>query len=146
MHILLLILSLAAGAAFWAYRLKMIGGAAKDAVGAAQSAKGYVTRRRRAAQSDFAPIAAIDTPPVAAATWMRLQMDLIEWEDRRPHAEAFLTEAAGAQAAQEALVYAEWAAGQGVDPAKSVRVLRGELETWLTPNELAALDRAYAGA
>lgn len=144
MHVLLAILSLAAGAAFWFYRLRMLGGAAKGAYGAAQSAKGHVVRRRRAARSDFAPITAIDTAPVAAATWMRLQMDLIEWEDARGAVAEFLAGEAGQQAAEEAVIYAGWAAGQGVDEARAVRVLRERLEGWLDPEELAALDEAFA--
>lgn len=145
MHILLLIVSAVGGAAFWFYRIKMMGTAARDAAGAAHSAKGAITRRRRAARSDFAPITAIDTPPVAAATWLRLRMDLIEWEERRAEVSAFLARAAGPVAAEEALVYAEWAAGQGIDPARGVRALRAKLEDWLDPEELAALDRAFPG-
>ena len=145
MHVLLAILSVAAGAAFWVYRLRMLGGAAKGAYGAAQSARGHVVRRRRAARSDFAPITAIDAPPVAAATWMRLQMDLIEWEDHRAEVAAFLAGEAGEQAADEAVVYADWAAGQGVDAGRAVRVLRERLEGWLDPGELATLDEAFAG-
>ena len=77
---------------------------------------------------------------------LRIFPALIEWEDRRPHVLAFLRDAAGAQAADEAVVYAEWAAGQDVDPARAVRTLRADLEDWLTAEELAALDRAYVGA
>ena len=99
-----------------------------------------MTRRRRAAASDFAPITAIDARPVAAATWARLRMDLIEWEDRRGAVRAFLAGAPGPEAADEALVYAEWAAGQGVDPARAVRALQERLEGWLDEDEPAALD------
>ena len=144
MHILLLILSVAAGAAFWFYRLKMIGGAAKGALSAAHSAKGYVTRRRRAGQSDFAVITAIDAPPTAAATWLRLRTDLIGWEERRAEIAAFLTDAAGLEAAEEALVYAEWAASQDIDRRRAIRTLREALEGWLTQEELSGLD-ALAG-
>ena len=144
MHVLIAVLTFAAGAAFWLYRLKVIGGAARDAVGAAQSVRGHVRRRRIAARSDFAPITAIDTPTVAAATWLRLRVDLLEWEDHRDAVRAFLAEAAGQQASDEALVYAEWAAGQGVDRERATRALRDMLEGWLDEGELAELD-ALAG-
>ena len=143
-HVLVALASLAAGAAFWFYRLRAVGGAARSALGAAQTAKGARTRRRLAAESDFAPIAAIDAAPVAAATWMRLQMDLIEGEDHRDAVEAFLTEAAGPDAAGEAVTYAAWAAGRGVDPARAVGTLRAKLEGWLDEDELARLGEAFA--
>ena len=72
MHILILVVSVLAGLGFWIWRLRAAGSAAREALGAAQSVKGYVTRRRIAGQTAFSPIAAIDDPAVAGATWLRL--------------------------------------------------------------------------
>ena len=142
MHILIAILGAVAGLAFWIYRLRAAGSAARDAIGAAQSAKGYVTRRRIAGRVAFSPITAIDDPAVAGATWARLQMDEAEWETRRTGVRAFLAAQVGEAAADEAVTYAEWAARQDLDAHRAERTLREKLESWLTEAEFAALAAA----
>ena len=144
MHIILLVLSALAGLAFWIYRLRAAGSAARDALGAAQATKGYVTRRRIAGRVAFSPIAAIDDPVVAGATWTRLGVSEVEWEGRREAVRAFFAREAGEAAADEAVTYAEWAARQDVDGRKAERALREKLEAWLDPDELAALDALAA--
>ena len=140
MPILIMVVSALAGLAFWIWRLRAAGRVERDAIGAAQSAKGYVTRRRIAGKTAFSPIAAIDDPAVAGATWLRFQADDEAWAARRADGRAFLAREVGAEAADEAMIYAEWAARQDVDRHRAVRTLRAQLETWLDPQELAGLD------
>ena len=142
MHILIGILGALAGLAFWIYRLRAAGSAARDAIGAAQSAKGYVTRRRIAGRVAFSPITAIDDPAVAGATWARLQTGEEGWAARRASIRAFLAAQVGEAAADEAITYAEWAARQDLDERRAERTLREKLEGWLTEEEFAALGAA----
>ena len=140
MHILLLILSALAGLGFWIWRLRAAGSAAREAIGAAQAARGALTRRKIRGQVAFSPIAAIDDPAVAGATWLRLRTDEAGWAARRDAVHAFLASEVGEAAADEAVTYAEWAARQNVDERRAAGVLRAKLEGWLTEAEMAALE------
>ena len=142
MHILLLILSGLAGLGFWLWRLRAAGRVAREAFGAAQTARGAITRRRIAGRVAFSPITAIDDPAVAGATWARMQGDEASWETRREGVRALLAREVGEAAADEAITYAEWAARQDVDARRAARVLREKLEASLDEDELAALEAA----
>ena len=137
MHILLMVAGVLASAAFWYYRLRVIHGAGTEVVDALGRAKGKYRRTKIRKASAESPIAAIDDPVVACAT---LIYHLLQNPDTVPAQDS---EIAGKLAAftdqakaEEAAVYGRWAAHQGVDHRKAMKMLFEKLESWLSPDEL----------
>ena len=145
MHILLLIVSVLAGAGFWLWRLRMAGQAASELASGAAWARGFLKRRARVQADAFSPVTAIDHPAQAAASWARFTLGEEDWADRRAGLRAFLAAQTSGDEADEAITYAEWLARQPVDPDRAARTLRGRLGEWLDPAELSALDEVVCG-
>lgn len=125
MHIALLVLSAIAGLGFWWIRLRAAGEAATEVVAAVGRLRGAARRRKIRKQAELSPVAAIDDPVVAAAT---LLTALAGDEAGLPEArEEAIRRAIGAltsrSRAEEATLYAKWAAAQIGDADIVVDVL-----------------------
>ncbi|MGB3502975.1 MAG: hypothetical protein WBA44_15235 [Mesorhizobium sp.] len=121
MHILIIIVGiLIAGAAWW-YRLKMMRDAAGEAADAIGRVRGKIRRNKIRRLNEQSPLTAIDDPVIAAATLIAG----ISGEDvaLSPAREQMLRNEIAAIAdpskAEEAVIYAQWAADQ-IDDATTV--------------------------
>ncbi len=145
MHILLSILGLLGGAAFWYFRLKTMseaGAEVVDHIGRAQGKYRRNQRRKFAAQS---PVAAIDAPLIAAAT---LLYTLMETHPTTPAQDDEVTKLlsgkAGAAEVEEAVIYGKWVQGQDVPENKAVPLLCEHLLDWLDDEELDDFEKMVA--
>lgn len=138
MHILLIVLGVLGGLAFWWYRLKMMGEAASEAADAIGRVRGRVRRNRIRRQNELSPLTAIDDPVVAAATLIAAiaSEDVALSDERadqlRQEVEAI---AASPASAEEAMTYAKWAVGQVDDTQVTIDKLGPFLATQLDEAE-----------
>lgn len=114
MHIVVLVLGVLAGLGFWYYRLRAARDAAGEVVDAVGRMRGSMRRKKIRKQTELSPLTAIDDPVVAAATVLvALVTDDVALSDQREAAiRAELEQLTDARKAEEALVYAKWAASQ----------------------------------
>lgn len=145
MHILLSILGLLGGAAFWYYRAKTIGEAGAEVVDHLGRARGKYRRNQRRKLAEQSPVAAIDAPLVAAAT---LLYTLMETHPTTPAQDDEVTKLlsgkAGAAEIEEAIVYGKWVQGQNVPENKAVPLLCDKLLDWLDDEELEDFEQMVA--
>lgn len=115
MHILLAILAIAAGGAFWWYRLKMMSDAAGEVVDTVGRVRGNIRRKKIRQQNELSPATAITDPVVGAATIIAAIVtdDLALSATRETVLQQEIAGiAASESAALEAVVYGKWAAEQ----------------------------------
>src|SRR3712207_5799239 len=117
MHIVLAVLGALGAGAFWWYRMKMIGGAAKDIADAAGKARGAYRRHQFKKKADAATLDAIDDPRLAA---MVLFAAIATSDSPMSTAqESAIVESArnvlGVDNPQEDLVFAKWAVADVAD-------------------------------
>lgn len=151
MHIALLVLSALAGLSFWWIRLRAAGQAANEVVDAVGRARGAMRRRTIRRQAELSPITAIDDPVIAAATLIAAlagaQGSLSEPREGAIRREiGALTSHARAE---EATLYAKWAAAQIDDVDTVINVLAPFLAARLDDEEkgqLAAMAQAVLAA
>lgn len=114
MHILVIVLGLLGGAAFWWYRVRYMSEAAGEVVDAVGRVRGSFRRKKLRQQAGLSPLAAIDDPVVAAATLIAAVAS--EGVPMTPVREDALNAAikgiADAGKADEAIIYGTWAASQ----------------------------------
>ena len=118
MHVLVAVLAALGAAAFWYYRLRALGGAARDVVDTARRVRGAYRRRLFRNKVESSTFASVDDPAAAAAA----MLIALAGPDGRPSAaaeEAVKEElgrilAPGALA--ETFTFGSWLAGQGTDP------------------------------
>lgn len=114
MHILVIVLGLLGGAAFWWYRVRYMSEAAGEVVDAVGRVRGSFRRKKLRQQAGLSPLAAIDDPVVAAATLIAavategVPMTPVREEALR----AAVSGIADAGKADEAIIYGKWAASQ----------------------------------
>lgn len=121
MHILLIVLGLLGGAAFWWYRLKMMNDAAGEVVDAVGRVRGQMRRKQIRRTNELSPLTAIDDPVIAASTLIVALLSdgvpLIPAREEALNKEIDAIAAPGKT--EEAVTYAKWAAGQ-IDDATVV--------------------------
>jgi hypothetical protein len=117
MQILLAIIGLAAGAAFWWWRLKMLGEAANDASNMAGRAWGKYKRKKFLGKVNDSPIAVIDDPATAAV--VLLYTMVTEDGALGPETETLIKNEVIATIAPEdpteLLTFGKWTAGHASD-------------------------------
>ena len=111
MPVLLTILGIIAGAAFWWYRMRDAGRAAGEIIDTAQRVRGSIKRRNFRMKAGQSAFTAIDDPVVGAAT---LIVALAEEAQARDPAlddalKAALAGVSSPDAAEEAVIYGRWA-------------------------------------
>lgn len=118
MHILMIILGLAAAGAFWWYRLKYMSEAASEVVDQVGRVRGHFRRKNLRNKAAISPISAINDPVIAAATVALA----IASEDAVPSEaltgrlrDAIEPIAASPDKLTEAVTYARWASDQVAD-------------------------------
>ena len=121
MHILLIFLGTIAGLGFWGYRLNAARDAAGEVIDMAGRVRGSIRRKKIRQQNELSPLTAINDPVVAVATLaIAVASDDVALSDeRRDATRAWLGKIAAASAADEAMIYADWAARQ-IDEAATV--------------------------
>ena len=124
MHIVVLVLGVLAGAAFWWYRIKTISEAGSEVVDALGRVRGQVRRNKLRQKSEESPVVAIDNPVIAAAT---LLINLITTSPMTPVQEEVVREQLGSIAAgeelDEAIIYGRWVQTQALDSRKATLML-----------------------
>lgn len=118
MHILLLIAGILGGAAFWWWRIKMVGEAASEIHDAAGRAIGKYKRYKFRRKVEDSPLEAVDDPVAAAVVMMfAIAQDAgpatprVEQAVRRE-----VTGGMGIEDATELLVFGKWVASHAADP------------------------------
>lgn len=121
MHIIVLVLGVVAGLGFWWYRLRAAKDAAGEIVNVVGRVRGNIRRKRIRTQAEMSPLTAIDDPVVAAATILVAVAsdDIALSPEREQVIRAEIGELTTSGKADEALVYAKWAAAQ-IDEAGTV--------------------------
>lgn len=121
MHIVIAVIGLLGAAAFWWYRLKIMNDAAGEVVDAVGRVRGTMRRKKIRRQNELSPLTAIDDPVVAAATLITSIMsdDVVMKPTREDALRKEIDTIAADGKADEALVYAKWAAAQ-IDDAPLV--------------------------
>ena len=136
MHIVVLVLGVLAGAAFWWYRIKTISEAGSEVVDALGRVRGQVRRNKLRQKSEESPVVAIDNPVIAAAT---LLINLITTSPMTPVQEEVVREQLGSIAAgeelDEAIIYGRWVQTQALDSRKATLMLVEKLSAWLSVGE-----------
>ncbi|RLQ89022.1 hypothetical protein [Notoacmeibacter ruber] len=151
MHIVLLIVGVLMGAAFWWYRIKMLGGAAREAVDTVGRARGYMRRRKSRIAAGMSPVSAVDDPVTLASIVMAAiatDEGPVGPSGQAAHENA-VAAIAEAGAGDEAVIYGRWAAEQ-IDDANVVidqasRKLRDALNE-TEKHELVEMCRRVAEA
>lgn len=131
MHIVLGFLALLGGAAFWWWRMKMIGEAANEITDAAGRAVGKYKRYKFRKKVEDSPLEAVDDPLAAAVVMMmavaRESGPLLETTERAIARE--LKSVMHVQDPTEVMVFAKWVAGHVTD---SNNVSTRYAKLWLT--------------
>jgi len=145
MHILVLLLTVLGGAAFWYYRLKNVSKAGAEVIDHVGRARGKYRRNQRRKLAAQSPVAAIDSPLIAAST---LLYTLMETHPTTPAQDEevtrLLADKAGASEIEEAVVYGKWVQGQNVPENKAMPMLCEKLLDWLNDNELEDFEKLVA--
>ncbi|CDX42008.1 conserved hypothetical protein [Mesorhizobium sp. ORS 3359] len=148
MPILIAILGLLGAAAIWWYRLKYMSDAAREVADVVGRVQGNLRRKKLRNQAALSPLTAIDDPVVAAATL--ITAIVAEQGPVLPKREAVIRDviaqiAEGPKKADEAVVYAKWAAAQVDDTTividKLAPFLRGRLDPHERDDLLSMLNR-----
>jgi hypothetical protein len=117
MHILGLIIAIVAGAAFWWWRIKMVGEAASEVTDMAGRAWGKYKRKKFLNKVNDSPLEVIDDPATAAV----ILMNVIQTEDgiSGPEAEAAIkrevVETMRMEDPVELMTFGKWTAGHASD-------------------------------
>ncbi|WP_018430295.1 hypothetical protein [Hoeflea sp. 108] len=121
MHILIILLGLLGGAAFWWYRIRYLSEAASEVADAVGRVRGSVRRKQLRKQAELSPLATIDDPVVAAATLIIaiVTEGMAIAPDRENVIRSAISEIANVGKADEAVIYGKWAASQ-IDDANVV--------------------------
>ncbi|WP_246591937.1 hypothetical protein [Aminobacter anthyllidis] len=121
MHILVIVLGLLGGAAFWWYRVRYLSEVASEVADAVGRVRGSFRRKQLRKQAELSPLAAIDDPVVAAATLISaVAAEGVPMTPLRENAiRAAISGIADAKKADEAVIYGKWAASQ-IDDANVV--------------------------
>lgn len=114
MHILLALLGIVGGGLFWWYRVRTLGDAASDVIDTAGKARGYLRRRKIRTQHEHSPLTAIDDPVLAAATviFSIISEDTPVTDSHYEAVRDAIIDISDPAKADEAVIYAKWAAGQ----------------------------------
>ena len=145
MHILGLMIAVLAGAAFWYYRMRMIGRAGSEVIDHAGRLRGQLRRNAMRRKVEESPVMAIDDPVVAAASLLCMLAATVH--PLTPREEGAVRgwlatvlddpdSAASRAQLDEAIVYGRWLHRQGLDAPKGIRMLCEKLNGWLTTAEL----------
>ena len=112
MHILIILIGLMGGAAFWWYRVRYLSEAAGEFADAVGRVRGSIRRKQLRKQAELSPLAAIDDPVVAAATLIvAVAVEGVPMTPVRENAIlAAISGIASAKKADEAIIYGKWAA------------------------------------
>lgn len=150
MHILGLLLTIIIGISVWWWRLRMLKQAGDTVIDAADRFRGARRRKKISDQVGVSPIAAIDDPVTAAATYIHLVVGREVWPMAHGRVKAKLAEVSSFSKAEEAVTYAEWAVRQPITKEKALSMLTDLLRERLTLEErqdLAAMleDAAQSG-
>ncbi len=133
MHIVLAVIGLLAGAAFWWYRIKMINDAASEIGNVVGKVRGDFRRRKLRKKAAMSPVTAIDDPVVAAAAILAAVAaeDGPLTPDDEKHVEDLVAQIAGKDETGEAMIYAKWAVTQVAETTTVIdnagRFLQGRL-------------------
>ena len=117
MHILVAIITVLAGGAFWWWRVKAAGDAAKEVHDVAGRAWGLYKRRKFLSKVNDAPLEVVDDPATAAV----ILLSVIQREDGvvGPEADSTLareiTETMGIADPTEILTFGKWTASHAID-------------------------------
>jgi uncharacterized tellurite resistance protein B-like protein len=117
MHIILAILGIVAGAAFWWWRIKAVGDAANDAADAAGRIWGKYKRKKFLNKVNDSPLAVIDDPVTAAVVLMHV---VVSEDNKLNHAseEAIrreVTETMKIDDPTEMITFGRWTAGHATE-------------------------------
>lgn len=118
MHIVLIVLGALGAAAFWWYRLKMMGDAANEVAHQVGRVQGHFRRQKLRKKAAVAPVAAIDDPVVAAATVMTAiaaEDNIVSDALKERVRSAVSVIAVSDEKTDEAVTYAIWASNQVAD-------------------------------
>ncbi|TPK91255.1 hypothetical protein FJ934_22220 [Mesorhizobium sp. B2-4-12] len=151
MPFLIAILGVLGAAALWYYRMKAMNDAAREVADVVGRVQGNIRRKKLRKQAALSPLTAIDDPVVAAATLITSIVS--ENEPVLPQREAVIREVisgiADKKKADEAVIYAKWAASQIDDTTLVIDKLAPFLRERLDPNEredlLRMLNRVAQG-
>lgn len=121
MHIVLIIAGLLAAGGFWWYRMRAASDAANEVIDMAGRVRGSIRRKRIRKQNELSPLTAVTDPVVAAATLMTAIAtdDVALSTERETAIREWIVDISTAAAADEAMIYGKWAAGQ-IDDATVV--------------------------
>lgn len=123
MHIVLSILGVLGGLAFWYYRMKYIGGAAREVADAAGKMRGAYNRRKFRKKVEGSPLTAIDDPQTAASVMciaiMELAAPLTEKSEEILRNE--LAKTIEVQDPEEMVTFSKWVVDQSSDPYNVAR-------------------------
>jgi len=145
MHILLMLVGVLAGAAFWYYRLKTVGKAGAEVLDHVGRARGKYRRNQRRKLAAQSPVAAIDSPVIAASTLLYTLMEAHPTTQAQDdEVVRLLSDKASAAEIEEAVVYAKWVQGQKVPENKAMPMLCDKLLEWLDDAELEDFERLVA--
>ena len=143
MPVILTLLALLAGAAFWYYRMQTIGRAGSDALDQMGRARGALRRKQLRDAAERSPITAIDDPVIAAASLLcLLPVSPHPFTPREEEAiRQQVSRIAQGEFLDEAIIYGRWLQRQGLDAPKSIRLLAGLLNDWLDAAQMRELGR-----
>ncbi len=137
MHIIIALMGIIGGAAFWWYRMKATSDAANEVFDAVGRVRGNMRRGKIRKKAAMAPISAIDDPIVAAATIMvsiitedTVLSPLVEEPIRTQ-----LASIAAPAKLDETMLYATWATNQVADVQSVVDIAGTYLSKQLSENE-----------
>ena len=137
LNLIVVLVGIIGGAAFWWYRLKYTSEAANEALNAIGRVRGNMRRGKIRKKAAMAPISAIDDPVVAAATIMvsiitedNVLSPLVEQPIR-----AQLAAIATPAALDEAMIYAAWATNQVAEAQQIIDIAGTFLSKQLNDDE-----------
>lgn len=156
MHMVLFVLSAVAGIGFWWVRLRAAGTAASEVVDAVGRLRGAARRKKIRRQAQLSPVTAIDDAVVAAATLLTAiaaeRGMLSQMHEQTISRE--IGRLTTRSKAEEATLYAKWAAAQIDDATTVINVLAPFLATRLDETEkrqlaemvrlVVAIDHSHA--
>ena len=150
MHVLLAITGAIVMAAVWWWRIKMVSEAAADVADGVGRVRGQLRRRSMRRKAEQSPVAAIDSPIVAAAVLLvALQSEKSPlMDEQQKFLRSLLTRLVSEKEAEEALIYGNWAVSQIADSTvvigKLGLFLRDALNMAEKKQFIALLDEANA--